>query len=66
MILLTACQTPQGVSSSAIDQSADIEREAMCFAFRPTQVPLKDAEASPRSIQMALRNYADVYVEFCG
>lgn len=64
-ILLTACQTPRGASSSAINESAEIERDAICEAFRPEPVPEADALASPLSIQLLLRNLADTYTEFC-
>ncbi len=64
-ILLTGCQTPRAVSSSAIEESAEIERDAVCEAFRPVPVPEADALASPRSVQLLLRNLADVYTEYC-
>lgn len=63
--LLTACQTAQPVSSSAIERAAQTEREALCAALMPQRVSRLEYDASPPGVQEALTDGVAAWLSEC-
>lgn len=63
--LLTACQTAQPASSSAIEETATAERETVCMALLPERIERDDYDRSPPAIQEWITDTVLTWAEVC-